>query len=207
MKYIVFPLIIITFLLAYLIARSTSRYNRLAAKNQKNFWEREAEAGSVRRADISNLDYIHIVPDNLPLDEAKSAGCNTMIEQLISLSNRRIINLTGYTNTDLKLMYGPANLDALTEYDNNFTELIKLLNKLGEEILAAGDSASAGKFFEYAISIGSDISNTYVRLGEIYAASDSYTSLDALIETAKDLNSLSSSVIITKLNNIKSDAK
>lgn len=207
MRYIVFPLIVFTFLLVYLIARSTSNYNRIAARNQKRFWERESEAGSVRRADISNLEYIRLVPDTLPLTEAQTAGCDNLVKQLISLSEQRIINLSQYTNTDLKLMYGPANLDLLTEYDNNFTELIKLLNKLGEEMLAVEDTASAARFFEYAISIGSDISSTYVRLGDIYKAANQEVSLDDLIKKAETLSSLSGTITVTKLNNIKSQAK
>ena len=207
MKYINGFLILLLLYVSYLTARGVANYNKTSERNKKNFWAKEVEANSVRRADISNLDYIVIPTDELPLAEAETLGCSSQIVSLKKLSEKKIINLSSYTNTDLKLMYGPANLDTLSSYDNNYTELIRLLNKIGEILMENNNINLAKPFLEYAISIGSDISNTYANLGSIYLAQNEQNSFDGLLNSAENLTSLSKSAIITKLNNIKSSDK
>ena len=51
-----------------------------------------------------------------------------------------------YTNTDLKMMYGPANLDTLSACDDAYADLILLLNKIGKTLLEANDASSAEQF-------------------------------------------------------------
>lgn len=207
MKYINGFLILLLLYVSYLTARGVANYNKTAEKEKKNFWDKEVEANSVRRADISNLDYIVIPTDELPLAEAENLGCSSQVAALKKLSEKKIINLSSYTNTDLKLMYGPANLDTLSSYDNNYTELIRLLNKIGEILMENNNMNLAKPFLEYALSIGSDISNTYASLGSIYLAQNDQNSFDGLLNSAENLTSLSKSAIITKLNNIKSSDK
>ena len=55
------------------------------------------------------------LPDNERAEEYRSL--------LTSLSTQPVVNLTGFTNTDLKLEYGTANITCLTEYDQNYTLL------------------------------------------------------------------------------------
>ena len=78
-----------------------------ASKEQKmeeSFWERENEANNVRRKPIDHLDYIK-VPENLPThllsDNIELPGILSTIE---FLRKEKILNLTGYTNTELKLI-------------------------------------------------------------------------------------------------------
>lgn len=201
--------IIVFILLGFLFVvwRSASNNNKNLDKARKAFLEREEQANSVRRADISSLPYVQIPLDSLPLDTACEIGEQSCADRLKELSKKKILNLSMYTNTDLKMMYGPANLDELTECDNNFTSLITLLNKLGESMTDAGKTDAAKSILAYAVSVGSDITATYVRLGEIYAAGGESTLLDGLIQKAESITSLSAPTIITKLNSIKSGLK
>lgn len=199
--------LIILVSLCYIIARSAAFYNRDITKEKKRFWARESESNFVRKADISALPYVKIPLSSLPLDALSTIGLGTLAKELESLATRKILNLSQYTNTDLKMMYGPANLENLSEYDNNFTSLIRLLNKIGTKLNEAGQIENATAFFEYSISIESDISTTYVQLGQIYKDNNDKKKLDELIKKAGKLTSLSGSVIVTKLNNIKSQDK
>lgn len=207
MKYINAFLILLLLYMSYITARGIAKSNKIADREKKNFWTAELEANSVRRADISNLDYIEIPFDFLPVEKAEKEGCKDQVLSLKNLSQKKIINLSAYTNTELKLMYGPANLDSLSQYDSNFTELIKLLNKIGETLIDNNQSSLAKVFLEYAISIGSDISSTYVNLGNIYIQDKETEKLNQLMASAESLTSLSKSTITTKLNNIKSSDK
>lgn len=207
MRYITLILIFLSFSAAYFIARANQRTSRKLTQDKQKFWNRESESNFVRRADISNLEYLKPDFDKLPLDTAKELGLSDIVSNLEKLSDKKIINLSQYTNTDLKMMYGPANLDSLSEYDNNYTVLIRTLNTLGDALYEKGDPENAKCIYEYAISIGSDISNTYVKLGTIYYESNDIAALNLLIDRADKLTSLSASLITTKLNNIKSDDK
>ncbi len=199
--------IIIFFSLCLIVALAVSRGKYTEKENREAFLERESRANSVRKADISSLAYIRIPFERLPLDEARQAGYGELCSRLTQLGADRILKLSQYSNTELKLMYGPANLDDLCRYDNNYTDLILLLNKLAECMLETGSTEHAKAFLEYAVSIGSDISKTYVHLGELYADEKNTALLDGLIRNAQSLSGLSGPIIINKLNSIKSNLK
>ena len=117
----------------------------LIRKNSKNddnrnekYWEREHLSNSSRKKDISNLNYIKI-PDTLPfVTDLDNFELKKAQQQIIDLKDKKILNLTGLSNTDLKLEYGVANLTVLSEYDENFTILVKALNKAGSILLDNG---------------------------------------------------------------------
>ncbi len=185
----------------FLIMRANSVSDSKRRNEEKNFWSRENKANSVRRQDISKLDYIKIPVDSLPVDKLRKQGFSKYADELMRLSNEKIINLSGYTNTDLKLMYGPANLNDLTKYDMNYTLLIRLLDNIGKDL--GSHESLAAAFLEYAVSIGSDITSTYTALGEIYKSRNENDKLAGLINTAEKITSLSGPTIVAKLNNIR----
>lgn len=197
-------LFVVVFYVCFIIARGIYQNNKATKENKDNFWNRESEANSVRRKDISNLDYISF-PENLPIDSVSNIGRNDLAEEFKSFSDKKMLNLSKYTNTDLKLMYGPANLDQLSMFDENYSLFIRLLNNISTALLKADTPKEneAKAFLEYSISIGSDISYTYISLAELYARNGDTDKIDMLITKAESLSSLSASVIITKLNNIK----
>lgn len=206
MKYINMFLIILLFWAAFVIARGSSRFKNASAKNTKNFWENEAKANQVRRADISNLAYITLDLSLLPMT-ALLPALTHRAEELKKLAQEKIINLSMYTNTELKAMYGPANLEALSYYDNNYLRLIRLLNSIGKELLESGNASAAKEFLSYSLSIGSDISETFTLLADIYKSKGHDNDIDLLIRVAEKLETINKSSILNKLNNIKSDVK
>lgn len=113
------------------LSLAIKRGRRAQAAEEKSFWEREREANSVRRKPLDNLDYITIPFEHLPVnrltDDPTVSEC---LEILQNLSELHIVNLTGFSNTDLKLEYGAANITALSEYDQNYTLLARTLQKM-----------------------------------------------------------------------------
>ena len=75
-----------------------------AAESNRAFWEREAKANSVRRKPLDDLNFIQIPLETFPThvlqQDETVLECISIIE---ALTSRKIVNLTGYTNTDLKL--------------------------------------------------------------------------------------------------------
>ena len=171
--------------LCFVVSRNVSRFKKTHGQSRESLLERESEANSVRKADISTLPYI----------------------EMYALAGKKILNLSMYTNTDLKMTYGPANLDTLSACDDAYADLILLLNKIGKTLLEANDVSSAEQFLSYAVSIGSDITASYTMLATIYADKHDTDHLDELIRKAESITSLSGKTIQIKLHSIKSGLK
>ena len=134
--------------------------------------------------------------DDAAANETISEECK---EILRNLSTRKIVNLTGYTNTDLKLSYGTANITCLTEYDQNYTLLVSTLQKWAEVLYRGGAKKECRQVLEYAVSIGTDVSHTYFLLADLYDEEGESDLKYSLIEKASGLSSLSSKVIVRTL--------
>ena len=191
----------------WLIHRANTISNHRERQTREDFLEAEAKANATRRADISGLPYLKLddALAALPLDKAEQAGAAREVRLIRELPEKRILNLSMYTNTELKSMYGPANLEDLSAADDRFTELIRLLNSIGKKLSEAGDTAAARSVLEYAVSIDSDISETFAMLAEIYVSEKDTNSFDALITKAEGITSISRDITLSKLNSIKSD--
>ena len=151
------------------------------------------DAADVRN--IGNAADIRNIGD-AAANEAISEECK---EILRSLSTQKIVNLTGYTNTDLKLSYGTANITCLTEYDQNYTLLVSTLQKWAEALYRGGAKKECRQVLEYAVSIGTDVSHTYFLLADLYDEEGESDLKCSLIEKASGLSSLSSKVIVRTL--------
>lgn len=197
--------IYLIFLAVYIIASYIRTGNKKIATDTKSFWETESMANSVRSKNISTLPYITVPIVELPFGVASSNIDITKLEsQIKSLSTERIINLSAYTNTELKLMYGPANLTSLSDYDENFTILIRHLYKWGRLLNDNNYTDEAIIVLEYGVNIGSDISGHFKLLADLYISKNALDKIETLIEKANLISSLSKATIINNLNNIKS---
>ena len=104
------------------------------------------------------------------------------------------------SNTDLKLEYGAANLNLLSEYDRNYTELVRTLYLWGKVLYDNNKISEAKQVLEYAVSINCDISQIYFILADIYVECHETGSIYNLIKKANGLNSLLKNSIVNKLN-------
>ncbi len=169
----------------------------------RSFLERENKANTTLKQPLDNLDFIKVPLDAIPAPEpAVNEKCAALLGEIKLLSEKKIVNLTGITNTDLKLTYGAANLPILTEYDQNFTSLCKNLYDLGCEYKNAGLADEAMATFNAAVSVGTDISGTYTTLAEMYAEKGLYVEIQRLINCAGNIRSLTKNSTISKLQNI-----
>ena len=113
--------IMIVLLTQFAIRRSN--HKEQSAENA--FWEKELKANSTRRKSLDGLNYINIPANNLPFGALPDDGDVLYCEKIIkNLMEQKIVNLTGYSNTDLKLEYGAPNITELTIYDQNYTTLV-----------------------------------------------------------------------------------
>ncbi len=177
------PIFFICFILFIMWFRVKSKQADKSQNSSKDFWTMEQAANFTRKQDISNLDYINVPYEKLPFNNTSDEEETFIQNELRNIMQRKILNLSGFTNTDLKLAYGAANLDLLTEYDQNFTLLIRTLNKWGVYLYNKEDKNRAKQIFEYSVSINSDIKETYTTLAKILLEEDNPKEVNELITT------------------------
>lgn len=164
------PILLLTFICftAYLAVRRKKQSDRQAEANEA-FLERELAANATRKKDISGLDYLAFSADRLPLKTVPDEELASYEAVLRELSGKKIINLSRYSNTDLKLMYGPANLNSLTEYDDNYHALSSALSSYARRKAAIGCKKEAIAVLMYAMELKIDSSQIYLDLAKLCA--------------------------------------
>lgn len=171
-------LIIFVVWLNYEIKKDT----KLSNKSSEEFWKNESLANQKRPEDISGLDYLTIPLDKLPMHDVSDGTSNSYRDTILSLSDKKILNLSDLTNTELKLKYGISNFKILSEYDNNYTKLVSILQKWGERLYTQGYHKEALTILEVAVNCNTDVRSTYLLLADIYAKQFSPGKIDLLMD-------------------------
>lgn len=178
------PVLLLTFIAftAILAIRRKKQSDRQFEVNEA-FLERERAANATRKKDISQLDYLPFSFDRMPPADSQDEEIATYETKMRELSSKKIINLSRLSNTDLKLMYGPANLSELMEYDDNYHLLCILFIGYAKRKSDIGEYGDAIQALEYAMELKIDTSQIYVLLAELYQKQGSPEKIRS-IETA-----------------------
>ena len=171
------------------------------------FWEREREADSTRKKNLDTISYIKVpnwitldsLSSSLPTDDDELNRCSDILNSLMS---QRILNLTGMTTTDIKLEYGPANVNKVDEYDQNFTLFAQTIYAYGERLHTLGFDHEAMRVLRFGIDSLSDISGNYKLLATLYIKYGQQDKIPELKEAATNLNSLLKNSIIKYLDEL-----
>lgn len=194
-------LILFCIWLAFAISRSRKR----AERTERDFWAREALADSTRKKPLDDLDFVEIPYDELPFSVLPDdpdlacaiADCHRILN---NFREKKAVNLTGISNTDLKLTYGAPNLELLTQYDENYTLLVRTMQKWADLLLKAGYDKEAVSVMEFCIRTRTDISATYRTLADIYRKEGCDDKIEHLRMTADSLNSIMRQPILRMLD-------
>ena len=194
---------VLTSLLIFIIFMhfKINRSDRELEHRLDDFWEKENRANSVRKRPLDDLEFVTLPGHffDFPYDTADDR-VSEALRILGSLKDASSVNLTGISNTDLKLRYGTANISRLTEYDQNYTLLVRSLQTCADSLHKSGHDAEAREILEYSINTGSDISASYDLLSDIYLSIGRKDLLSELIKKAEGLNSLMKDPILRLLN-------
>ena len=200
------------FFLLALVFTAWLAFERIKSSKQDDervraFWEREREADGTRKKNLDTISYIKVpnwitldsLSSSLPTDDEELNRCNDILNSLMS---QRILNLTGMTTTDIKLEYGPANINKVDEYDQNFTLFAQTIYAYGERLHTLGFDHEAMRVLRFGIDSLSDISGNYKLLATLYLKYGQQDKIPELKETAANLNSLLKNSIIKYLDEL-----
>ena len=189
--------LVVSLIVAFSTRSTKNRYEQ----EEADFWEKERAANFVRRKSLDDLEYVTIPMDKLPTDlHTDNDTIASCIDTIGELAKSPVVNLTGISNTDLKLKYGTANISLLTLYDQRYTLLASTLQKWADELLKMNETDAARTILEYAVSTRTDVSSTYKTLASIYDSAGDKSAIRDLIPIAESLNTpLKDSIV----NNLK----
>ncbi len=194
--------LIVSMILVFLINIVSKRNQRDAEAEERAFIEKEQKANTTRRKDISNLDFITIPPCLSSPSGLLSEEIAETEKQIAALQDKKIVNFTGITNTDLKLTYGAANIDALSEYDNNYLKLVRLIVKYAKQLIDAGLTEKAKEILEFGMSVNTDVSANYTLLAKLYKDEGNTEKIKEIRLIAEQLNSLTKAKLLRDLDDI-----
>lgn len=195
-----------SFIILILIIRHNIRKGRnLSANSERNFWEKEREANATRKKSLEDIHYITVPLEELPTeylpDDETVVDCIRILEEL---SQKKIVNLTGITNTDLKLKYGVANLAFLSECDSNYLLLVQTLQKWVNRLWDKGLEDAAIQIMEYEAKIHADVGSVYRRLANHYKNQGMEEKIHDLVLIVESLDSASKNAILRDLQQLLS---
>lgn len=197
-----FPIFASFILFVIWVTIEIARRNKKDNKMTQGFWDRESKANHVRKKPLTDLPYITIPLESLPFSMMKDdSGIQDCQKTILELSEKQIVNLTGLTNTDLKLQYGTSNLSTLSEYDRNYTTLVSTLFMWAQILYNNTYIDGAQAILEYAVSIKADISGVYKILCTIYSEKQQPEKIKLLEETVGELHSILRTPILNYLKN------
>ena len=101
---------------------------------------------------------------------------------------------------ELKAEYGPANLTVLSEYSDNFITLISSIQKYAKRLSELGFDNEAIETLEYSVRIGCDMISSYRLLTELYIKNNQPDKINALLEYADALDSITKKPILNFLH-------
>lgn len=197
------PLVIIIIVLYFIMRIDLNKVNKKVTDEKQSFWNKEYKSNEIRKQDVSSLDYIKIPLDKLPIKDTTDENLLALQYSIINLSKVSILNLTGVSNTDLKLQYGVANLNFLSECDNNYTLLVNSLYKWGSYLYDNGQLDDAKIVLEYGITCNTDISKNYILLANIYKEQNTPNKIDKLLDIISNLNTFRKESILSSVRDVR----
>lgn len=189
---VLLPCIIIFVILLKYKLRIAERQEQAMEDNLRQL---EQRASLPIKRSLNTLPKIEISLSDLPFQENAVSEIKSCQDTIRELSSQTICNLTGISNTDLKLKYGAGNLDEILEYEQNYLLLIKTLSNWGTQLYEQHNCKDAETVLNYAVSCQSDIRQTYITLTRIYLEQNN---LDKVHNLAKKTETIPSMLDLKK---------
>ena len=173
----------------------------LNEKAESDFWENESMANSVRKKQLEASDFVTFPFDKLPTEESFAPEpVPESLPILRSLSDQKMINLNGISNTEVKKRFGAANITILTEYDGNYELFVKNIYLLCQYLYDIGRKEEALMLSEETILTGTDSLLHYKLIIQIYQEQGNTAGISWLREKAQSLHSITKGAILRALS-------
>ena len=177
-----------SFFVCFLIFIAWMHYKKRKATKQQEkesslFWEREEEANHTRNKDISHLPLFTPDITRIPWEGAQNDTILHYLDALRRLIESPMMDLSEYTNTDLKIAYGIGNFQTLSTYDETYQNFLQTLTALGRAYMEAGDYTHAAEACRLCLDYDPKNRIACLSLAEIYKKDHKNYLLSDLIDS------------------------
>ena len=128
----------------------------------------------------------YVEESELPVFTTENESVLYYIDHIRKIIKSPMLDLSEYSNTDLKLAYGVGNFKVLCEYDENFNHFLLALTNLARACTEAGLYSEAEQTFLLAFHYGSQKMTDYTSLADIYLHLEEPEKISALIRNVED---------------------
>lgn len=197
-----FPILSIVIIGVIVLAFIYRKNDKKQKKDIDDFWEREKLAKTVPPKDLDTVEYLKVPIDKFYFGTLKDAETKELENKITEYSKKRLINLTGKTNTQLREMYGSPNLEIMQEIGDDFDKFSVVLNKYAKELVENGHFKEAVSVLEYGLVIKTDISENYIMLANCYKELNQERRIETLRDQVKTLGLLREPLIIEHIESL-----
>ena len=158
------------------------RHRKKQEEVHREFLEAEDAANAVRKKEIepdlffiADLSGLPAVPEGDPHNVERAAA------------RQMIYFRTPISNLELKREYGPAQMDVIAQYEENFNDYLKCLTNWATDIAETRnpqDVSDSLLILGYTIAHGTELRNAYKLAADLYAEARDFATLEALMDTA-----------------------
>ena len=149
-------------------------------------------ANQARHRDITEDFFYTPNLANLPIEQYSEAEMAKPVapfmwqQKVLAAAEKKMLRFDRqYSNVELKQMFGPANLDNVAKYEENFSNFIHATRHWAEALVAADRRSEARKVLVESVRAGSELSQTYTLLADIYYQLSNFDALKELLAVAK----------------------
>lgn len=171
----------------------------------QEFWDREEEANHTKNKDISDLPMYCPDAEQIPMPETDDENITYYQGKVRESVSKPMMNLSGFTNTDLKLAYGTGNFNTLSEYDTNFNAFLMDMSNLGKAYFTAGRLEEAAAVYQLCLASGLKKSTDYQALARVYVAMGRAGKITDLITEAEQSDLPRKASLVETLSSIQKD--
>lgn len=199
----------VLFFLGILIIFQTflRRSTKKSEKNKKAFIEEEREASFVRAKDIEQTKFIK--PDIEKLNVLREEEAKTEREiyayglqkSVLEKASKPMLHFE-QNNLELKKMYGPANLESIILYEENYNSFLNKINSFSKALADADRKKEAIQILEEGIELGLDFSRSFILLADLYYEQNEIDKLKKLYDLVTKSNNITINKVITYIDNL-----
>lgn len=197
-----FPILPFVLLAAVIIALITGSSKKRIGENIDEFFKREKNAKTVPAMDLGTIAYLNIPIEKFYMGNINDENIQNLESQIIALSKKPLLNLTGKTNTELRETYGSPNFEAMKAIGDDFDRLTMILVDYADALINKGHITEAITVLEYGAYIKSDISKNYTLLCDCFITLNQKNRILTLKEYVLSLNIPMESVIINYMDKL-----
>ena len=205
-----FPSFFIIFIIFILVFQHHLRKNnKIERKLKDEFWQKEESSLVIRKKEIPQEYYIHSdisslslsIPENI--DPGDKGQVKQLIKRIKDLSNQDMMNFNQLSNTELRLKFGTANQSIITNNEYTYHNFLKTLASYASLMKEYDKGDESIKALELCISLGSDYSQHFYALGQLYLDQHMTSKLKHLKQIVLDRDFLNQKGILNKLESLE----